>query len=134
MCYVCSTVMCGLYSTDQVYRVYANNQEFESIRLSDTLQFMEDGKVGVLYQINQDHSLHGFNSLQCYPLDLSLGSWEIVGYELSSQMSELQAQKVISSLVYSAVRMGVMYTYYGCKRKNDFNVYYYTNCIVSKHG
>ncbi|XP_041351651.1 ubiquitin carboxyl-terminal hydrolase 47-like [Gigantopelta aegis] len=31
----------------KVYRVYANNQEFESIRLSDTLQFMEDGKLKI---------------------------------------------------------------------------------------
>nr|KAG5708872.1 hypothetical protein BaRGS_009281 [Batillaria attramentaria] len=30
-----------------VYRVYSNNQEFESVRLSDTLSFLEDGKLNV---------------------------------------------------------------------------------------
>lgn len=29
----------------KVYRVYSNNQEFESIRLTETLSFFEDGKV-----------------------------------------------------------------------------------------
>ena len=29
----------------QVFRVYSNNQEFESIRLGETLSFLEDGKV-----------------------------------------------------------------------------------------
>lgn len=31
----------------KVYRVYSNNQEFESVRLSDTLSFLEDGKLNV---------------------------------------------------------------------------------------
>lgn len=31
----------------QVYRVYSNSQEFESIRLAETLSFLEDGKVTV---------------------------------------------------------------------------------------
>ncbi|ESP03989.1 hypothetical protein LOTGIDRAFT_206027 [Lottia gigantea] len=31
----------------KVYRVYSNNQEFESIRLSDTLTFLEDGRLNI---------------------------------------------------------------------------------------
>ncbi|KAH9503711.1 Ubiquitin carboxyl-terminal hydrolase 47, partial [Bulinus truncatus] len=31
----------------KVYRVYSNNQEFESVRLSDTLSFFEDGKFNI---------------------------------------------------------------------------------------
>ncbi|XP_071112786.1 ubiquitin carboxyl-terminal hydrolase 47-like [Haliotis cracherodii] len=31
----------------KVYRVYSNNQEFESIRLTDTLSFLEDGKLNI---------------------------------------------------------------------------------------
>lgn len=31
----------------QVYRVYSNNQEFENVRLSESLSFLEDGKVSV---------------------------------------------------------------------------------------
>ncbi|GFO12308.1 ubiquitin carboxyl-terminal hydrolase 47 [Plakobranchus ocellatus] len=31
----------------KVYRVYSNNQEYESIRLSDTLSFFEDGKFNI---------------------------------------------------------------------------------------
>ncbi|KAJ8315138.1 hypothetical protein KUTeg_007288 [Tegillarca granosa] len=31
----------------KVYRVYSNNQEFESIRLSETLSFFEDGKLNI---------------------------------------------------------------------------------------
>jgi len=30
-----------------VYRVYSNNQEFESIRLNETLSFFEDGKLNI---------------------------------------------------------------------------------------
>ena len=33
----------------QVYRVYSNNQEFESIRLGETLSFLEDGKVYAVF-------------------------------------------------------------------------------------
>ncbi|XP_061169219.1 ubiquitin carboxyl-terminal hydrolase 47-like isoform X6 [Saccostrea echinata] len=31
----------------KVYRVYSNNQEFESIRLTETLSFFEDGKLNI---------------------------------------------------------------------------------------
>ncbi|WAR06828.1 UBP47-like protein [Mya arenaria] len=31
----------------KVYRVYSNNQEFESIRLGETLSFLEDGKINI---------------------------------------------------------------------------------------
>lgn len=31
----------------KVYRVYSNNQEFESIRLSETMSFFEDGKLNI---------------------------------------------------------------------------------------
>ncbi|KAK3608441.1 hypothetical protein CHS0354_035441 [Potamilus streckersoni] len=38
----------GLTSENfKVYRVYANSQEFESTRLSDTLSFLEDGKINI---------------------------------------------------------------------------------------
>ncbi|XP_053398003.1 ubiquitin carboxyl-terminal hydrolase 47-like isoform X2 [Mercenaria mercenaria] len=31
----------------KVYRVYSNNQEFESIRLTETLSFLEDGRINI---------------------------------------------------------------------------------------
>lgn len=31
----------------KVYRVYSNNQEFESIRLGETLSFLEDGRINI---------------------------------------------------------------------------------------
>ncbi|CAL1532778.1 unnamed protein product [Lymnaea stagnalis] len=37
-------VGCNLF---KVYRVYSNNQEFESVRLTDTLSFFEDGKFNI---------------------------------------------------------------------------------------
>ena len=37
--------------------MYTNNQEFESIRLGETLSFLEDGKVGICYA-EKEHGLH----------------------------------------------------------------------------
>ena len=37
--------------------MYTNNQEFESIRLGETLSFLEDGKVGI-YDTEKEHVHH----------------------------------------------------------------------------